>query len=242
MLILALGAAFAFDPTHAQLQAVLDARLRGGLVDYAGLKAAPAALSGWLAEAGATPVATLSAADRTALWIDAYNALTLDLVADNWPLRSIRDLDGGKVWDTRKFTVGGETVTLNGLEGKLRALGDPRIHAALNCASKGCPPLAEKVFTGPGLEAQLEGAAARWAATATIAGGSLRASQIFEWYSADFLPRHGPGDFDIPGLTGAQEAAANFIAHHAPARAAELRRGGYTVAWAPYDWAVNATP
>lgn len=231
--------ALAYDPTHAHLQKVLDTRLVGGRVDYAALHAAPAELDAYLAEVASAPVASLSAAERKALWLNAYNALTIDLVADNYPLASIRDLDGGKVWDTRRFTVGGTPMTLNALEAGLRALGDPRVHAGLNCASIGCPPLSSKVYTAAAVEAQLDTAARAWAATATLSGGVLSVSSIFDWYGDDFLARFGSATFDVPGLDGKAEAAANFLAAYAPDKAAALRAGGYSVTWQAYDWRVN---
>jgi hypothetical protein len=238
MIALLVPAAFAFDGSHALLQKVLDAHLSGGRVDYAAIKAAPADLDGYLAQVATAPVASMSPAEKKALYLDAYNAYTIDLVADAWPLRSIRDLDGGKVWDTRRFAVGGTPMTLNEIEGALRAMGDPRIHAALNCASLGCPPLSPRVFTATGLDAQLDAAAARFAATTSFSNGTLTVSEIFDWYAADFAAGfHAP---DIPGLDGKAEAAANFVARYVPAEAAALHNGGYTVTFAPYDWSVNA--
>ncbi|MDP2309869.1 MAG: DUF547 domain-containing protein [Pseudomonadota bacterium] len=243
MLLSLVALAHALDPSHAKLQKVLDARLSGGRVDYAALEAAPADLDAYLAEVAAAPVASLSAADKKALYINAYNAYTLDLIADNFPLASIRDLDFGLVWDIRKFNVGGAMLTLNDIEGKnLRNLGDPRIHAAVNCASLGCPPIAPKVYTGTGLDAQLDAASRAWASTATLSGTTLTVNKIFDWYGDDFTPTFGSARFDIPGLSGKEEAAANFIAHFSttPARAEALRKGGYTVTFADYSWKVNA--
>ncbi len=241
MLLSLVGLALALDPTHAQLQKVLDAHVSGNRVHYAAIKAAPADLNAYLAEVAAAPVASLSAADKKALYINAYNAYTIDLIADNVPLKSIQDLDGGKVWDTRKFNVGGAMLTLNDIEGKnLRNLGDPRIHAAVNCGSIGCPPLAAKVFTGAGLDGQLDTVTRRWAATATFTGTTLTVNKILDWYKDDFAGKFGPGTFDIPGLDGSQEAAANFIARYAPDKAEALKKGGYTVVYGDYSWAVNA--
>lgn len=233
--------AVAFDATHARLQKVLDATVSGGRVSYAAIKAAPGDLDAYLAEVATAPVSSMSAADRKAFYINAYNACTIDTVADSFPLKSIMDLDGGKVWDSRRFAVGGAQLTLNDIENKhLRPLGDPRIHAALNCASLGCPPLSGKAFTGAALEGQLEGVAKKWAAAASITGATLSINRIYEWYGDDFLAKYGAGSFDIPGIDGKPEAAANFIAHYAPEKAEALKKGGYAVVYADYSWAVNA--
>lgn len=233
--------AFAFDHSHAGLQRVLDARLSGGRVDYAGLHTDHAALDAWLAEASTAPVSSFSPDEQKAFWINTYNAITLRVIADAWPVTSPRDIDGGKLWDSRRWLVGGSPRTLNDIEHKiLRPLGDPRIHAALNCGAVGCPPLAAKVFVASGLSAQLDAASRRWAASATLSGGALSLNQIFDWYGEDFVPAWGDARFDIPGVEGKAEAAANFVAFYAPDKAAALKAGGYTVRYLPYDWRVNA--
>jgi hypothetical protein len=234
-------AALGMDPAHTKFQQVLSARVSNGRVDYAGLKASPATLDAYLVEVASASLDTMSAPEKMAFLINAYNALTLDLIADSWPLKSIRDLDFGQVWSFRRFRVAGADRSLDDLEHKLlRPMGDPRIHAAVNCASIGCPPLASTVFTASGLDAQLDAASRRWAATATLSGGTLTVNRIFDWYGDDFVARYGASRWDIPGLSGKQEAAANFVAAHAPALAEGIKRGGYRVEYAPYDWGVNA--
>lgn len=240
---LSITTALAFDPTHAGLQAVLDARVRGDGVDYAGLRAEPAPLDAYLRSLATASLDGRPRAEVVAFWINAYNALTIDVVADAWPLASIRDLDGGKVWDTRRFPVAGQSVTLNHIEHAiLRPLGDARVHGALNCASRGCPPLAGEAYVGARLDAQLDAAARRLAAPATLSGGRLVVSRIFEWFGGDFVLGYGAARRDLPGLDGAAEAAANFVAAHRPDLAGPLGAGGYTVTFAEYDWAVNAAP
>jgi hypothetical protein len=232
--------ALAFDDTHAGLQKVLDTYVVSGRVDYARLHADHAALDAYLAELTNTSLDGLTAGQKKALYINAYNGWTLRTLADAWPVTSPRDVDGGKMWDTRHFNVAGKPVSLNDIENKiLRPLGDPRIHAALNCGAVGCPPLSSKVYTGAALESQLDGAAKRWAATAQV-GTTVSVNQIFDWYGDDFLAKYGPSTFDIPGLDGKAEAAANFVAAYAPDKAAALHKGGYTVTYVPYDWAINA--
>ncbi len=235
-----IGVALAVDAGHAGLQRALDGRVVAGRVDYAALKAAPQALDGYLAEVAAASLTGMSAAEKKAFYVNAYNALTLDLVADNYPLASIRDLDGGKPWSARRFKVAGRDLTLDDIEHtELRPLGDPRIHAAINCAAVGCPPLAPKVFTAANLDAQLDVAARAWAATATLKDGVLTLNAIFDWFGDDFVPTYGARRFDIPGLDGKAEAAANFVAAYAPDKAEALKKGGYTVKYAAYDWALN---
>ncbi len=230
-----LVAAAATDP----YQAALDTYTAGGRVDYAAIHVArafdPIVQSLGEAKIPADPKAAM------AFWINAYNAITIDLVADEWPLASIRDLDGGKVWDTRKFPVAGKSVTLNEIEnGILRPLGDPRVHAALNCASRGCPPLAAKAFAGPTLDAQLDVQASAWIHTNGLAIDRAHAevaiSPIFDWYGDDFTKVAGP---DVPGVDGEAEAAIRFALLHDPGDAPYLRAGGYTVTWADYDWGVE---
>lgn len=241
-MLLSLMVAAALAADHGALQAALDAHVSSrGTVDYAGLKAS-GALDGYL-DGLASAAEPSSRGEQMAFWINAYNALTLDLIADNYPLSSIRDLDGGDPWSARTFTVAGRTVTLNDIEHNiLRPMGDARIHAAVNCASQGCPPLSPRAFTGSGLDAQLDDAARRW-----VQGNGVRIdpgkntvslNKIFDWYGDDFTAAYASED--IPGIDGKAEAALNFAARYLPERADYLRQGGYTVEYSPYSWELNA--
>ena len=238
MLLLLLPVALAAGP--ADLQAVLDANLAKGRVDYAAIQATKAldAYLRWL-ETAPEPAGQQ---ERMAFWINAYNALTIDLMADEWPQQSILDLDGGKVWDTRRFTVAGKQVSLNDIEHKiLRPMWDPRVHAAINCASIGCPPISGRVFTSEGLSGQLDAASDNWMRTngvrVDLAGKSATFNKIFDWYGDDFLASYdcglGLGD---PKLS----AAACFASKHVPeAQAAFLKAGGFAASHHEYDWGVN---
>ena len=231
LLVYAAAADPGFDHSYAGYQSVLTARVSGGRVDYAGLKAAPAALDAFLAGVNAAPVASFSAPQQKAFYINAYNALTLDLIADNYPIASVRDLDGGKVWDTRSFSVGGARLSLNAIEDtKLRSLGDPRIHAAVNCAAVSCPPLQSRAFLPETLDAQLDAATRAWVSTMNVSGGVISISKIFEWFSGDFARYGGT----------AQAAALGFIGAYAPADKAAALKAGVEVKFAEYDWRLNS--
>ena len=237
MLILTVAAAAAMD--HSGYQAVLSAHVDDkGNVDYAAVQAS-GALDAYL-EGLQTATEPAGQAEKMAFWINAYNALTIDLIADNFPLGSIRELDGGDPWESRRFTVAGQLVTLNHIEHMiLRPLGDARIHAAVNCASRGCPPLSRTAFTGASLDTQLNAVSTAWVSTNGVVidkdAGMVSLNKIFEWYGEDFMPTSQ----DIPGVEGTQEAAISFIATHLPAEAAWLHAGGYTVSYSSYDWGLN---
>jgi hypothetical protein len=229
---------------HSALDGVLAAQVQENSVRYSALAEDRAPLTAYLGVLAKADVPAMSEAEQKAFWLNAYNATTLDLVASEWPLTTILSLDEGKVFDTRKFSLGKELISLNGIENqRLRPLGDPRIHAALVCAAKGCPPLRPSAFTGAGLDAELDDSARAWAKTtaATLERGEKKVhlSRIFEWYGPDFVPKYG-SVHDIPGVEGTQEAALNFIAAFSGQDTASwIQAGGYTVDYADYNWSVN---
>lgn len=138
----------AFDHTHADFGEVLKAHVSPAGVTYQALAADRAGLDTYVKSLESVDISGSAAPEAMAFWINAYNALTLTLIVDNYPLASIRDLNDGNPWDVHSWTVAGQTVTLNNIEHNiLRPMGDARIHAAVNCASKGCPPLAGTPFT-----------------------------------------------------------------------------------------------
>ncbi|MBK8705831.1 MAG: DUF547 domain-containing protein [Saprospiraceae bacterium] len=93
-----------------------------------------------------------------AFWINVYNVFTIKLIADNYPLKSIMNLDGGKTWDVERIKIGGELYSLNQIENEIirPQFKDPRIHFALNCAAKSCPPLYDKAYLPSQLDQQLD--------------------------------------------------------------------------------------
>jgi tetratricopeptide (TPR) repeat protein len=229
-----------FDHTHATFDAFLDGAVAPDGVRYDVLATRRPALAAYLEALATAPVASFAPDQQLAFWIDAYNALTLALVLDAMPLSSIRELDGGQVWTTRSFVVGGERLTLDAIEReRVRPLGDGRVHAVLSCASRGCPPLSPDAVVASGLDAQLDAAAARWVASNAwqSADGGVALSSIFDWYAADFAA-YVQGD--IPGVDGDAEAALWFLSRYADtATSARLRAGGAPVVWQEYDWSLN---
>ncbi len=264
-LILALGAGLAaaapaadFDRAHGLFAQVLKTHVRSGLVDYKALAADRSRLDSYVGALGAVSASELAALgrdDQFAFWINAYNAFTLKAVVDRFPLApssqyprgSIRQIPG--VWDRLTFAAAGKPFTLNAIEHEiLRArFLDPRLHAAINCASISCPELRNEPYLGDRLETQLTDAARQFAASLArnridLTAKTIHASEIFSWFYQDFLKAYAPGG-TFAGLSGKDAAAASFLAGFGPAAAAQaIRSGGFRVRFLPYDWNLNDTP
>lgn len=163
-----------------------------GKVDYKGFKADKTALDAYCEELAAhTPQNDWSRAEKMAYWINAYNAFTIKLITDHYPLSSILKLDGGKTWDVKRIQLGDKKYSLNQIENEILRpqFKDPRIHVAINCAAKSCPPLLNKAYTAENLEQTLEERTRKFLNNSqynTISADRAQLSKIFDWYAADF--------------------------------------------------------
>jgi hypothetical protein len=129
--------------------------------------------------------------DQLAFWINAYNVFTIDLITSHHPLKSIQQLDGGKPWDVKRIQIGGKKYSLNNIENDIirPQFKDARIHFAVNCAAKSCPPLSNSAFLGNTLDVQLDMVTKKFINNTkyqTITSSKLTLSKIFEWYATDF--------------------------------------------------------
>ena len=213
-------------------------------VRYAAWKASAAdmaALEAWIATAAAARPSAMARAEAFAFWANLYNALTLKVVLERYPVRSIRDIRSSGVpfdpkgwigpWRTRPVTVEGRRLSLDDIEHEVMrpAFRDPRLHYAVNCASIGCPNLWPRAWRAATLEGDLDAAAATHVnhprGAAVLADGRLRVSSIYVWFREDF---------------GGTEAGvlAHLRRHAAPALAARLD-AGTSIAADGYDWALN---
>jgi len=163
-----------------------------GKVNYKGLKANKGALEAYLKTLDAKPIQnSWSRSQKMAYWINAYNAFTIKLIVDNYPLTSITKLHGGKPWDHSWIQLGGKTYTLNDIEHKILRpqFKDARIHFAVNCAASSCPPVLNRAWTAANLKSNLEKQAKLFinnAAFNSIASDKIAVSKIFDWYKEDF--------------------------------------------------------
>lgn len=207
-------------------------------VDYAGFKKNGAsALKRYLASLQQADVARLNRDEQFAFWANLYNAKTVDIILDHYPVASIKDirLSGflyAGPWDKKVVTVNRVPLSLNDIEHEiLRPLWrDPRVHYAVNCASIGCPNLPREAFKAASLEAMLEGAARKYINSprgVRAAGGKVVLSKVYNWFAEDF----GSSTSDI--LTHIRRYAE-------PELATRIEKVTSVTGYA-YDWGLNDT-
>jgi hypothetical protein len=213
-------------------------------VDYARWKASAAdmaALDAWIADAATRRPSAMARNEAFAFWANLYNALTLKVILERHPVRSIKDIRSTGVgldprqfagpWRTRLVTIEGNRMSLDDVEHNTMrpTFRDPRVHYAVNCASIGCPNLPARAWRAASLEADLDAAARAFVnhprGALILPSGGLRVSSIYRWFREDF----GGDDAGV---------IAHLRRHAGPALAAGLQNVT-RVAEDAYDWALN---
>jgi Protein of unknown function, DUF547 len=215
-------------------------------VDYAGFKADRAELKKVLDAFSAVSRTEFDAwpkPQQMAFLINAYNAFTVELILTEYPnLKSIKDLGSflSSPWKKKFFKLLGEERHLDWIEHEqLRPnYADPRIHAAVNCASIGCPALRDEVFTAAKLDAQLDDGMQRFMSDRTrnrVSNGKLEVSSIFKWFREDWEKGHR-------GFNQIEDLFAKYAAQLSddPGEQARLKAKTMTVNHLDYDWSLNA--
>lgn len=192
------SAALAAPFEHAPFTAILESHVHEGRVDYAGLKANRDLLDDYLKQLGEVTRENFDGwaePERLAFLINLYNAATLQLIIDNYPVTSIKSLGGiaRSPWSRDFVSLFGKVVSLDDIEHAIirKEFAEPRIHFALVCAAKSCPPLRNEAYIGKHLDAQLTNQAESFLRDPTknrldSASGTLHLSSIFKWYLQDF--------------------------------------------------------
>lgn len=217
--------------SHAQFDKVLQTYVdANGDVDYAGLSRDTGDLDQYITALDSAPFDQLGRDDKLALLINAYNAFTLRLILDHYPLRSIRDIPAAKRWDAVRWNIAGHTYSLSQIEheeirGKFR---EPRIHFAVNCASVGCPPLRRESYVADRLDEQLDEQMRhthtrdRWLRL-DMANKTVYLTKLYDWYGGDF--------------TQVSDSVLAYVAGYNDRLKAA---GPVKVQWLDYDWSLNA--
>ena len=235
VLVLSTGAGRAeeLDRSQSRLDATLSAHVRDGRVDYAGLKKASGDLDAWLDAASKFSESEFTRRpreERLAFLINLYNAATLRLILDHYPVASIRKI--GPVWDPNKawkmpvVNVFGRAVSLDQVEHEMirPVFKEPRVHFALVCAAKGCPPLRSEAYAAARLDAQLDDQARvflgqEFKNRAGARTKTANLSPIFKWYMDDF--------------GGTKASVLSYVKKWLPVDPE------WAVEWTEYDWSLN---
>lgn len=195
-----------------------------------------AALKTYIDQLAATAISGYARPEQMAYWLNLYNALTVQVILEHYPVESIRDIDispglfSDGPWGKKLVNIEDEAVSLDDIEHQiLRPIWqDPRIHYAVNCASIGCPNLQPAPFEPDMLDAQLDDAAIEFVnhrRGVDIADGRVTVSSIYSWFEEDF----GSND---------QGVIAHLKAYAEPDLAMKLEAVS-SISGHDYDWQLN---
>jgi hypothetical protein len=202
-----------------------------GWVDYQKLGEQVAKLDAYLETVRDAPFQTLSRNEKLALLINAYNACTLRIILDHYPVKSIKDIPDA--WGSERWEIGGMKLSLDQLEHEqIRPkFKEPRIHFALVCAAIGCPILRNQAYIGEQIEAQLEQQTRRTHQSDRWfeydrAKGTLHLTKLYDWYRDDFKQASG--------------SLLNYVAQFSEPLATDIQRGQPPrIEFMGYDWNLN---
>ncbi|SNS52308.1 Protein of unknown function, DUF547 [Ekhidna lutea] len=205
-----------------------------GMVDYKGLKADRSKLKSYLSILENNPPQKSWTRDqKLAYWINAYNAFTLELILEHYPVASIKDIGStikipfvSTAWDIKFINIGDEEYDLNNLEHGIirKEFDEPRIHFALVCAAVSCPKLQNRAYTPEQLDSQLTKAAKEFLANPAKNefknSNQATLSKLFNWYG---------GDFNNNGTL------IEYINQYSSTKLSK----DADIEWKDYDWALN---
>ena len=226
---------------HSLWNRLLDKHLHAGedglnRFDYSGLKKEGLAdLRTYLDQLQAVKPEKLSRNEQFAFWTNLYNAKTVDVVAEHYPVESIRDIRLTSFlfpgpWKEDVVKVSGVDLSLDDIEHQIMRpiWRDPRIHYAVNCASVGCPNLLKEAYTGATVETMLDRAARGYINSprgVRFDGKDIVASSLFDWYASDF--------------GGSTQRILVHIRKYADPVLADRLAGATSISDYEYDWALN---
>ncbi|MCG8305918.1 MAG: DUF547 domain-containing protein [Cytophagales bacterium] len=205
-----------------------------GLVNYGGFQKDSLMLNAYLEKLVDHPPdeKSWSQKEQIAYWVNVYNAFTIKLIIQHYPLESIKDI-GSKIqipfinspWDIRFITINGEKLDLNNVEHSIlrKKFDEPRIHFAINCASFSCPKLRNEAYTAERLDKQLDEQALDFINDRQkndIRPDRVELSKIFSWFKSDFTKN---------------SSLREFINQYAKTKIGEKTK----ISFMKYDWSLN---
>jgi hypothetical protein len=256
------ASAQSFDHSHAAFSALLKKHVvlvEGGKtskVNYVEFGKDRAALKSYLETISKVSEAEFNGwtkPQRMAFLINAYNGFTLELILQNYPTKSIKDIGGtfDNRWKRKFFKLFGQDFYLDKIEHetlrKPGAYDEPRVHFAVNCASIGCPALREEAFTADKLDKQLEEQATRFLSDRSrnrydAKSDKLEVSMIFKWFKEDWESGYKGFDNKTPAIKSREDYFARYakLLADAPADQQKITDGKVGISFMDYDWSINA--
>ncbi len=221
--------------THETWTSLLQKHVKpSGLVDYKGFKADSALLNQYLEllQKNHPNDKNWSAAEQQSYWMNVYNAFTVDLIVQNYPVESIKNIGKGlnipfisSPWDIKFIKIEGQTYDLNNIEHNIlrKHFDDPRIHFGINCASISCPNLAPEAFEAHKMDQQLDSLAVSFINNPKknkITADKAEISKIFSWFKGDFTKKG---------------SLVSFLNKYAATKI----KDGASIEHMDYDWGLN---
>jgi Protein of unknown function, DUF547 len=190
---------------------------------------------------------------RMAFLINAYNGFTVELILQNYPTKSIKDIGGtfDDRWKRKFFKLLGQDSYLNKIEHEMLrkpgAFDEPRVHFAVNCASIGCPALRDEAFTADKIDKQLEEQTTRFLSDRSrnrydTKSGKLEVSMIFKWFKEDWESGYKGFDGKTPAIKSREDYFARYakLLADAPLDQQKVADGKAGISFMDYDWSINA--
>ena len=233
------ASAFALTPAsastgadHSVFNKLLQQYVKDGRVDYAGFQSVEKKLDQYLDSLEKVDISMLSRDEQFAFYANAYNAWTIKLILSKYPkIKSIKSLGVFNTgpWKKKVVRLKGEKISLDNVEHDILRpqFKDPRVHFAINCAAKSCPPLRPEAFRGDILNQQLDDSTRSFIndpKSYRLEGNNLYVSRIFKWFSEDF-----------------RDGALAFFQQYAEGELKERlsKSGKINVKYLKYDWSLN---
>lgn len=248
-ILFAIAAAFiiclnqSFSQQHKLFTETLSKCVNNGFVDYKSLKSNKS-LEEYLKQLVNTNPDKLNINEKLAFWINAYNAFTLQVIIENYPIESINELHtGGRIighilgktiWDKEFITIYNKKYSLNDIEHKiLRKMNEPRIHFAIVCASISCPSLWNEAFEPNKISTQLQSRAIEFINDNSRNSFDLKnrrayLSKVFDWFDEDF------GDSEKEVLKYVSQFIPENISKDIKNNLSE-----WEISYKDYDWNLN---
>jgi len=207
-----------------------------GKVNYEGIINDDSSLLGYIDWLEKIDLEAMNSEEKLSTLINAYNAFTILLITEHWPIDSIKDISSKYRWRARRWHLGGKIVSLDDIEHTMirPVFEQPLIHFALVCGAKGCPPLRSGLYLSSDIVQQLKDQAQKTHDSKNWyrydrSTNTIYITKLYKWYKSDFVKK--------------KSTIQQFVAHFDPliGRAIQTNRTP-TIRYLPYDWKINNWP